>query len=74
MKNHPVQCRECRRLTADVYYREPGTGWPSVFPLCADCYEVGWARYWREQDLSECFKFDRPVYERTRRRRRGVRK
>lgn len=49
----PVSCHVCGRVTDDVYYRTPGSGLPSKRPLCADCYERGWERYWREVGLRE---------------------
>lgn len=44
-----VTCKACGCKTADVYYRSPGTGEPLAWPLCVECYERGWERYWREK-------------------------
>ena len=41
------RCCNCGRATCDLYYRNPGTGFPCKDPWCAECYERGWAHYWR---------------------------
>ena len=42
-----IRCCNCGRVTSDLYYRNPGTGFPCKDPWCAECYERGWAHYWR---------------------------